>query len=252
MKRFSLTCFVICCSCFVGRQATAQSSAKLVFYKNVRGPFWTKDELDSFLITKRNKRYKLVTRITGSETMGDSLIYHIQLIMDPEPVDANNKILAGQPLPAFDFPDLNGKKITSEALKGKPVVINFWFTNCGPCIAEMPALNVLKEEYKDSDVVFLALTFDKKIAVLNFLKKHPFDFTIIPGAENYVDRITSLYPITLFVDRSGTIQFAEHLIPASFDPSTSARTAHLDLQSFEKNINLISKSGKKVNGSVNE
>ena len=133
----------------------------------------------------------------------------------------------------------------SGSMKGKPLVINFWFTSCGPCIAEMSALNVLKEEYKDSGIVFLSITFDKKNQVLDFLKKHPFYFLIIPGARQYCDHITSLYPVTLFVDRQGIIQFAEHLIPSSFNPSLSARTGHLDLQSFEKNINTLLAEGKK-------
>ncbi len=223
---------------------TNKRSQQLIFYKNVRGPFWTKHQLDSFLLSKVNKRYKLITRITGSEQKNDSLIYHITLIMDPAPVDENNKPLTGQQLPAFNLTDLNGNKMNNQSLIGKPVVINFWFTSCGPCIAEMPALNVLKEKYKDSDVVFLSITFDKKIMVLNFLKKHPFNFLIIPDARQYCDHITSLYPVTLFVDRKGIIQFAEHLIPSSYDPSSSAATGHLDLQSFEEDINKIMAAGK--------
>jgi peroxiredoxin len=241
-KNFSIT-FSILFICAVFFQnvngQTSKSNKQLIFYKNVRGPFWTKDQLDSFLISKTNNRYKLIPRITGSEQLADSLIYHITLIMDPAPVDENNKSLAGQELPAFNLTNLNGNKISPQSLKGKPVVINFWFTSCGPCIAEMPALNVLRNEYKDSDVVFISITFDKKIQILNFLKKHPFNFTIIPDARQYCDHITSLYPITLFVNKNGVIQYAEHLIPSSFDPSTSAKTRYLDLQLFEKNINSI-------------
>ena len=129
--------------------------------------------------------------------------------------------------------------MSTETLKGKPVVINFWFTSCAPCISEMRALNVLREKYKNSDVVFLAITFDKKTAVLNFLKKHFFNFTIVPDAMTYCYKMTSIYPITLFVDRDGMIRYAEHLIPSSRDPETSLNTGYLDITSFEKNINSI-------------
>ncbi len=105
----------------------------------------------------------------------------------------------------------------------------------------MRALNVLREKYKNSDVVFLAITFDKRTAVLNFLKKHFFNFTIVPDAMSYCYHMTSIYPITLFVDRKGVIRFAEHLIPSSRDPESSLSTGYLDISSFENNINLILK-----------
>ncbi len=225
---------------------TTKVDAQKIYFKSARGPYWNKSQLDSFLLSKNNNRYKLVTRLTGKEEHHDSLIYRIDIIMDPAPVDHNNKPLAGQQLPAFDLQDLSGNEVSPESLKGKPVVINFWFTSCAPCISEMRALNVLREKYKKSDVVFLAITFDKKTAVLNFLKKHFFNFTIVPDAMSYCYQMTSIYPITLFVDRNGIIRFAEHLIPSSRDPETSLNTGYLDISSFEKNIDLIRWRFKKL------
>lgn len=228
--------------CIFFKQAKGQankSDTQKIYFKSLRGPYWNKAQLDSFLNSKDNDRYKLVIRLTGKEQKNDSLIYRIDIIMDPTPVDENNKPLVGQQLPAFDLKDLAGNKISAENLKGKPVVINFWFTHCAPCISEMRALNVLREKYKNSDVVFLAITFDKKIAVLNFLKKHFFNYTVVPDATSYCKHITSIYPITLFVGRTGVIRKAEHLIPSSRDPEISLSTGYLDVASFEKNIDLI-------------
>jgi peroxiredoxin len=242
MKNSFIIFILLPFSCVFFQHAKGQdnkSGSQKIYFKSARGPYWTKAELDSFLLSKNNNRYKLVTRLTGKEEHTDSLIYRIDIIMDPAPVDENNKPLAGQQLPDFDFKDLSGNKVSAENLKGKPVVINFWFTSCAPCIAEMRALNVIREKYKKSDVVFLAITFDKKTPVLNFLKKHFFNFTIIPDAASYCNHITSIYPITLFVDRNGLIRKAEHLIPSSRDPETSLNTGYLDVTSFEKNIDLI-------------
>ncbi len=61
----------------------------------------------------------MVTRLTGKEEQNDSLIYRIDIIMDPAPVDDNNKPLAGQQLPAFDLQDLSGNKVSTESLKGQ-------------------------------------------------------------------------------------------------------------------------------------
>ena len=49
--------------------------------------------------------------------------------------------LKGKPLPDFVFKDILGNTYTPEDIKGKVVVINFWFMSCAPCIEEMPELN---------------------------------------------------------------------------------------------------------------
>lgn len=214
----------------VEAQNVLVDSAK-IFYKSERGPYWTKSQLDSFLVSRNNNRYKLVARKTKIEKRNDSLIYFVNLRMDPVALDNNEKPWIGQNLPEFNLKDINGNPVNSKNLLGKPVVVNLWFTTCGPCIEEMPDLNKLRKEYKDSDVIFIAITFDTKISVLNFLKKRNFDFTIIPGAKSYCDYITQLYPVTFFVDRKGIIRFAEHVLPSSFD------TLNLDLGSIlEKNF----------------
>lgn len=241
-KNLSLIFLMLFFSCIFFQQVKGQdkkNDAQKIYFKSARGPYWNQSQLDSFLVSKNNNRYKLVTRLTGKEQRNDSLIYRIDIIMDPAPVDENNKALAGQQLPDFSLKDLSGNTVSAESLKGKPVVINFWFTSCAPCISEMRALNVLREKYKNSDVVFLAITFDKKTAVQHFLKKHFFNFTIIPDATMFCYHMTSIYPITLFVDKNGVIRKAEHLIPSSRDPETSFNTGYLDIVSFEKNIDLI-------------
>lgn len=56
-------------------------------------------------------------------------------------------------------------------------VINFWATWCGPCIAEMPELNTIKEKYKNAPVNFLSFSVDKdSVKFVDFLKKGRFKF----------------------------------------------------------------------------
>jgi thiol-disulfide isomerase/thioredoxin len=58
--------------------------------------------------------------------------------------------------PDFKLKDLEGKTVSLSALNGKVVVVDFWATWCGPCIASFPAMQLVVNKYKDSsNVVFL-------------------------------------------------------------------------------------------------
>ena len=67
-----------------------------------------------------------------------------------------------QPLPEKKFSLMNGEEKSFSDYFGSMLVVNFWYTTCGPCIIEMPALNQLVDDYKESDINFLSFSFDKK------------------------------------------------------------------------------------------
>jgi thiol-disulfide isomerase/thioredoxin len=101
------------------------------------------------------------------------------------------------------------KKSTWVTWRGRVVVINFWFINCPPSRQEIPELNQVVKDYKDStNVVFIAVALDEKIELKNFLKKTPFDYTII----NNGGFITDIYgvkgfPTHLILDKDGKVYF---------------------------------------------
>ena len=119
-----------------------------------------------------------------------------------------NNCIKGKAMPFISAEAVSGEKIKTEKLKGKVIVINFWFTSCHPCIAELPALNRLVQEYKEKDVVFLGLSTDtKEMLDLYFFPKYKFDFKIIPDALNIIQKIGSTgYPTTYIVDKQGKVQ----------------------------------------------
>ena len=62
--------------------------------------------------------------------------------------------------PQFRLEKFGGGSIASSELRGKVVMLDFWATWCGPCIAEMPILLKLASEYEPRGVVFLAASRD--------------------------------------------------------------------------------------------
>src|ERR1043166_8835648 len=72
---------------------------------------------------------------------------------------------------ALQAPD--GKKVEWAALKGKVVVLEFWATWCGPCIAAIPHLNELADKFKDEPIQFIAITSEDEKVVRRFLRNKP-------------------------------------------------------------------------------
>jgi peroxiredoxin len=113
--------------------------------------------------------------------------------------------------PAFNLTSLDGQKFELAALRGKVVVMNFWFTGCEPCVAEMPKLNGLVDKFKEKDVVFIAPSWDNASILSAFLKEHRFKYQVVPNAGGLIIRTYSdgtgnvVFPTHLVIDREGRI-----------------------------------------------
>jgi len=114
----------------------------------------------------------------------------------------------GKQIPDFSVTTISGEKIETQKLRGKVLVIDFWMIDCYPCIAELPYLNQMVEEYKNKNVVFLAITFET-LTRLNsdFFPKYKFDFSIVSDAKSVIDSFGgSGYPKTFIFDKTGKIK----------------------------------------------
>ena len=104
---------------------------------------------------------------------------------------------------------MNGKTYSLSSLKGNIVVINFWFLECKPCIIEIPELNEIVEKYKSEEVVFLSFAINEKPKIESFLKKHPFDCTILPDSGAVIgDYKIKSYPALIILDQNSKITFS--------------------------------------------
>ena len=108
------------------------------------------------------------------------------------------------------FRNMNGEVIELADQKGKVVFINFWATWCPPCIAEMPSIQSLYNEFKDNDkVMFLMVDVDNKPEKSQkFMDKRKFDMPVYTPASviptSYMDRSI---PTSLVLNKYGKVVF---------------------------------------------
>jgi thiol-disulfide isomerase/thioredoxin len=76
------------------------------------------------------------------------------------------------------FEQPGGGDVVLAALRGRPLVLNFWATWCAPCVEEMPMLDRFQREHRAAGWQVLGLAVDSAAPVREFLAKHPVDFTI--------------------------------------------------------------------------
>lgn len=112
----------------------------------------------------------------------------------------------GDVAPQFSTINLKNEIVDLAKLRNKVVVLNFWFIGCTGCVAEMPDLNKLVNEFKNEDVSFISFTYDSKNAIYKFLRKKQFQFQIVPNTV-MIDKDYGVfgYPSTIIIDKKGNI-----------------------------------------------
>lgn len=111
-------------------------------------------------------------------------------------------------VPQFVLPMLSGDGSVSLAeLRGKPVVLNFWASWCGPCREEAPMLERVWREFEDDGLVMLGIaTQDTVEAAREFVKEEGLTYPMVwdPGADLFKELRLRGLPQTLFVTPEGT------------------------------------------------
>jgi len=105
----------------------------------------------------------------------------------------------------WQLADLEGNPIDFNQYKGKKIVLNFWATWCPPCVAEMPSMQALYNDYKDK-AVFLFVANDDDEAIQKFLTKGNYaipvyrELTLAPKLLQ-----TNSLPTTYIINEKGEI-----------------------------------------------
>ncbi|UVI33442.1 TlpA family protein disulfide reductase [Paenibacillus spongiae] len=133
----------------------------------------------------------------------------ILAIFQPEGGNKEQTARIGYQAPGFELKGLDGSLYSLSSLGGKPVLINFWASWCGPCRVEAPDLVRFYKKYKDEfEIYAVNLTADDSLeGAISFAEEFQFNFPVLldeNGAVSKLYKIKSI-PTSYFVDSKGEI-----------------------------------------------
>lgn len=110
--------------------------------------------------------------------------------------------------PEVTFTTLDGQKISMQSLRGKTVLVNFWATDCSGCIKEMPDLIHTYQQYKDKNLVVIAVAmpYDPPAQVLNYTQEKALPFAVMHDGYGEMVKAfgnVNLTPTTFIFDGNG-------------------------------------------------
>jgi len=115
-----------------------------------------------------------------------------------------------QTAPDVTFINLSGQKITSQSLRGKVVMVNFWATSCATCVKEMPQMVDTYNKFKGQGLEFVAVAmkYDPPNYVINFTETRKLPFTVALDSGGDIAKAfndVTLTPTTYLIDKQGKI-----------------------------------------------
>ena len=124
-------------------------------------------------------------------------------------VQKEEHLKVGDKFPQFQAIDIDGKSWCNADVEGKVMVLNCWFTGCGPCRAEMPELSSWKEEMPD--VMFFSATYENPQTARPILEKTGFNWIALVNDTQFKEYIgANGYPMTIVIDKIGNIAQVEY------------------------------------------
>jgi peroxiredoxin len=113
--------------------------------------------------------------------------------------------------PDFQLQSLDGQAISLSSLQGRPVLLNFWATWCGPCQVEMPYIQEVSEDkdWVDQGLVILGINIGEESSdVEKFMEDNSLFFPVLLDTDATVAKAYNVrgIPTTFFIDKNGIIK----------------------------------------------
>ncbi len=114
---------------------------------------------------------------------------------------------------AFDWslPLYNkNENVSLSGLKGKVVLLDFWFKNCGPCIESVPHLNAINDKFKNKKFEVLSInTWDSQKDIAWFCNKHRVTYKVLMNGNDVAEKYgVNLFPTIILIDKEGEVLYS--------------------------------------------
>lgn len=131
---------------------------------------------------------------------------------DVKAPSAANEAALSNDLSGIRFKDRSGKEVDLGSLKGKVIFLNFWATWCPPCLAEMPAVNKLHNQFaNDSGVVFILVDADSDfLKAQQYMDRKGYKLPVYNAVSSIPEAIfKGSLPTTVVFDKRGRVSYNE-------------------------------------------
>lgn len=148
-----------------------------------------------FLLQRRMQTAPEVTPAPVAQAQPDA---------EPEAAPAAAKKIPDS-LPDFELADREGRKQKLSAWAGRPLMVNFWATWCGPCRREIPLLNQVREQRKAQKLEIIGVAVDFRDDVLKYASEFHIAYPLLIGEEDGLAAVDAMgmepnFPFTAFAD----------------------------------------------------
>lgn len=127
-----------------------------------------------------------------------------------QPVRPAPESLVGRAAPGWELPSLDGRTYSLAGLRGKVVVLDFWYRGCPWCIRAMPALKALAEEFAGRPVQIVGMNVDRDSSDARFVvEKLGLNYPNLLATDVPKAYLVRGYPTLFVVDRQGKIAHAK-------------------------------------------
>lgn len=128
----------------------------------------------------------------------------------------------GEAAPDFELETLNGEQFKLSDLKGKKVILNFWYTWCPPCREEMPEMQKFYEEFgEEVEIIAVNLTYMEKSEqdVHDFIDEFSFTYSVPLDREETVAELYKIHaaPTSYFIGTDGIVGQTRRIGPMEYE-----------------------------------
>jgi peroxiredoxin len=146
------------------------------------------------MVSARSRRTVAVALLMGAVVAGAALLLAVR----------------NSSAPTVTFTTLAGKPLTSDELRGKVVLVNFWATTCEVCARELPQIVATYRTYapRGFEVIAVAMPYDRPDWVVDYARREELPFTVVLDFEGTINRAfggVEATPTCFLIDKQGKI-----------------------------------------------